>query len=141
MVTADRYLHHNRLLLPLDACSELVLSLSVMFSRSLFSRTARLHLTYRVAAAGRRSFTSSNILHTGDRPTHFTNILAGANFSAVQIKNVGPEGIHLEDGLIIPSSCLFIEGKVFLWNVPPAPWEGWKPEHFEVFDTIVPKPG
>lgn len=112
-----------------------------MFSRSLFSRTARLHLTYRAATACQRSFTSSNILRTGDRPTHFTNILAGANFSAVQIKNVGPEGIHLEDGLIIPSSCLFIEGKIFLWNVPPAPWEGWKPEHFEVFDTIVPKPG
>lgn len=112
-----------------------------MFSRRILSHAARLHLTRTAVPIGRRTFASTSIARAGDTPTHFTNILAGANVPAVQVKNVGPDGIHLDDGLIIPSACLFVEGKVFLWNVPPAPWEGWKPEHFEVFDTIVPKPG
>ncbi|KIP12888.1 hypothetical protein PHLGIDRAFT_17556 [Phlebiopsis gigantea 11061_1 CR5-6] len=111
-----------------------------MFSSRILSCAARLHLTRTTTAIGRRTFVSTSIVRAGDTPTHFTNILAGANAPAVQVKNVGPDGIHLDDGLIIPSACLFVEGNVFLWNVPPAPWEGWKPEHFEVFDTIVPKP-
>ena len=112
-----------------------------MFSKRILSHAARLHLARTAPAIARRTFASTSISRAGDTPTHFTNILAGANVPAVQVKNVGPDGIQLDDGLIIPSACLFIEGKVFLWNVPPAPWEGWKPEHFEVFDTIVPKPG
>ena len=77
----------------------------------------------------------------GDTPTKFTNILAGANVPPVQVKRVTAEGVQLADGLMIPSACLFIEGRVFLWNVPPTPWQDWKPEHFEIFDAIVPKPG
>ena len=114
---------------------------SVMFSKRILSHTARLQLAHKNSTLSLRAFVSTPIARAGDTPTHFTNILAGANVPAVQVKNVGLDGIHLDDGLIIPSACLFVEGKVFLWNVPPAPWEGWKPEHFEVFDTIVPKPG
>ena len=76
-----------------------------------------------------------------ESPTKFTNILAGANVPATQVKTVTPEGIHLEDGRIIPGPCVFLEGKAFLWNVPPTPWDGWRPEHFAVFDVVVPKPG
>ena len=50
------------------------------------------------------------------------------------------EGLHLEDGRIVKGPCIFLEGKVFLWNVPPA-WEGWKEEHFDIFKVVVPKPG
>lgn len=110
-----------------------------MSIRCLLGHTARIRPERRVIS--QRKFGSCPTLRTGDRPTHFTNILAGAHVPAVQIKNVTSEGVHLEDGLIISSACLFIEGKVFLWNVPSSLWQGWKLEHFEVFDTIVPKPG
>lgn len=76
-----------------------------------------------------------------ESPTKFTNILAGANVPKTQVKTVTLEGFHLEDGRIVPGPCIFLEGKVFLWNVPPTLWDGWKPEHFEVFDVAVPKPG
>ena len=112
-----------------------------MVTRTIFNHIAGSHILRRTPTFSRRTFASASILRTGDRPTHFTNILAGANTLAVQIKNVGPEGVHLEDGLIIPSACIFIEGKVFLWNVPPTPWEGLKTEHFEFLDIVVPKPG
>lgn len=117
------------------------LALSAMFSRSL--RLAVCHARQRPVSTriSLRTFSSTPAIRVGDSPTKFTNILAGANVPAVQIKTVTSEGVQLEDGLIIPSSCLFIEGKIFLWDVPSTPWEGWKPEHFEIFDTVVPKPG
>ncbi|KAI0092169.1 NADH dehydrogenase 1 alpha subcomplex assembly factor 3, partial [Irpex rosettiformis] len=74
-----------------------------------------------------------------ESPTKFTNILAGANALSTQVKTFDPEGIHLEDGRIVKGACIFVEGKVFLWNVPQR-WEGWKEEHFEVFKVTVPKP-
>ena len=57
---------------------------------------------------------------------------------AVQVKRITSEGIELADGLILPSACIFLNGKTFLWDVPR---EGWSEEHFEVFDVVVPKPG
>ena len=59
----------------------------------------------------------------------------------MQVKTITPGGIQLADGLILPSACIFLDGKVFLWNVPEKTWDGWKPEHFEIFETVVPKPG
>lgn len=59
----------------------------------------------------------------------------------MQVKTITANGIQLADGLVLPSACIFLNGKVFLWNVPEKTWDGWKPEHFEVFDTVVPKPG
>jgi hypothetical protein len=69
------------------------------------------------------------------------NILAGDLAPPVQVKSLGPNGIQLADGLEIPSACIFLEGKVFLWNVPQTLWKGWDKEHFQVFETVVPKPG
>lgn len=112
-----------------------------MLSRSLLVRVGRSIRTPRIPASPRLRPFSSTKPARADSPTHFTNILAGANVPTTQVKTITAEGIHLEGGLIIPSACLFLEGKVFLWNVPASPWEGWKPEHFEVFDTVIPKPG
>ena len=70
-----------------------------------------------------------------------TNILSGGEAPAVQVMTITPKGIQLSDGLILPSACIFIDGKVFLWNVPEKPWDDWKQEHFEVFEAVVPKPG
>jgi len=68
------------------------------------------------------------------------NILSGGPALPVQVRSLGPNGIQLADGLEIPSACIFLEGKVFLWNVPQTLWEGWTKEHFQIFDVVVPKP-
>ncbi|KAK7696190.1 hypothetical protein QCA50_000841 [Cerrena zonata] len=73
-------------------------------------------------------------------PTSLNNILAGGEAPAVLINTVSQEGIQLADGLVIPSACIFLEGKTFLWDVPPTLWDKWTPEHFEIFDVVVPKP-
>ena len=71
----------------------------------------------------------------------FSNILAGSPAPAVQVKTITNEGIELEDGLILPGASIFLDGKVFLWDVPETRWEGWDKKHFEIFDVVVPKPG
>lgn len=87
-----------------------------------------------------RSFrTTSPHLNAG--PTKLNNILEGGPTPAVQVRGVTAAGIELEDGLILPSACVFIDGNVFLWNVPPTLWSSWGKEHFELFEIIVPKPG
>lgn len=74
------------------------------------------------------------------RDSSFTNILADDNPPAVQVKSIGGDGIQLQDGLLIPSACVFLEGKVFLWDVPNTLWSGWTKEHLEIFETVIPKP-
>ena len=74
------------------------------------------------------------------------NILADDNPPAVQVASIGQEGIQLVDGLKIPGPCVFLEGRVFLWDTPTIgegkdAWKEWKEEHFELFDTVVPAPG
>ena len=59
----------------------------------------------------------------------------------MQVRKMTGGGIELEDGLILPSSCIFLDGEVFLWNVPSTLWDGWSKEHFKVFEVVVPKPG
>ncbi|KAG1806502.1 NADH dehydrogenase 1 alpha subcomplex assembly factor 3 [Suillus plorans] len=92
-----------------------------------------------------RSSLSRRVLHTTairhvDRPTVFTNMLAGDIPPPVQVNSITSAGIQLADGLILPSACIFLDGKVFLWNVPSRLWEGWDREHLSVFETAVPKP-
>lgn len=77
-----------------------------------------------------------------------TNILAGEVPPPVQVKTVTQSGITLQDGLILRSACIFLEGKVFLWDVPlkrgseaGSLWRGWGKERFELFEVVVPKPG
>ena len=74
-------------------------------------------------------------------PAGLENILGGGPAPPVQVKSIGEEGIQLADGLVIPSACIFLNGQVFLWNVPPKPWVDWTKEHFRIFDVVVPKPG
>src|ERR1700761_6981633 len=41
---------------------------------------------------------------------------------ALQIRNISENnGIELEDGLTLKSSCILIGGKVFLWKTPGKP--------------------
>lgn len=106
---------------------------------TLFSRTSARSVFRQATLAQRRC-----IHPTAKRlsiPTSLNNILAGGEAPAVLIKTVSEEGIQLADGLAIPSACIFLEGKTFLWDVPQNLWDKWTPEHFEIFDVVVPKPG
>ncbi|KAI0774578.1 NADH dehydrogenase 1 alpha subcomplex assembly factor 3 [Fomes fomentarius] len=87
-----------------------------------------------------RSFHASCARRLPPTDGGLNNILAGGDAPPVQVKTITPAGIQLADGLILPSACIFLDGKVFLWNVPERTWDGWKPEHFEIFETAVPKP-
>lgn len=70
-----------------------------------------------------------------------TNILAGEIPPPVQVKSITNAGVLLRDGRLLPSACIFLEGEVLLWDVPPTLWKGWDERKFDVFDVVVPKPG
>ena len=107
---------------------------------SALRQSARSSLVLRTRAHG-RAFHAACIRQYPSKDGGLTNILSGGEAPAVQVKTITQNGIQLADGLILPAACIFLNGKVFLWNVPEKTWDGWKPEHFEVFDTVVPKPG
>ncbi|KAJ7639447.1 DUF498-domain-containing protein [Roridomyces roridus] len=73
------------------------------------------------------------------RPTSLTNILASDTPPAVQVSSVSEDGILLEDGLLLPAACIFLDGKVFLWDVPDSVTQ-WGREHLAMFEVVVPKP-
>ncbi|KAJ7130981.1 NADH dehydrogenase 1 alpha subcomplex assembly factor 3, partial [Mycena filopes] len=82
-------------------------------------------------------------IHTTPRlrngPTSLTNILASEIPLAVQVASVSEEGIYLEDGLHLPAACIFVDGKVFLWDVPESVTQ-WGREHLTMFEVVVPRP-
>ena len=84
------------------------------------------------------------------RDRSFTNLLADDNPPAVQVSSISSAGIQLVDGLLLPGSCIFLEGKVFLWDVPATNagskvkeerWREWNKELFEIFEVVNPRPG
>ncbi|KAF8338793.1 NADH dehydrogenase 1 alpha subcomplex assembly factor 3 [Cantharellus anzutake] len=62
--------------------------------------------------------------------------------AAVAVKTITNKGIELVDGLVLPSACIFIGGRVFLWNVPPitTSWDAWNLDHFKIFEVVIPRP-
>ncbi|KAJ7265459.1 NADH dehydrogenase 1 alpha subcomplex assembly factor 3 [Mycena haematopus] len=68
-----------------------------------------------------------------------TNMLASGIPPAVQVSSATSSGIYLEDGLHLQGACIFLEGKVFLWDVPTTVTE-WSREHLTVFEVVVPRP-
>lgn len=91
-------------------------------------------------------------LHSSNtcRDRSFTNLLADDSPPAVQVESISDNGIHLTDGLVINGPCIFLEGRVFLWDVPsPDPssrtieerWELWNDKRFELFEVVTPRPG
>lgn len=99
------------------------------FYRPLFQQTVR------------RTFHAGPLLNDTRSPSAFTNFLASESPPPVQVSSITPSGLLLADGLIIPSACIFLDGKVFLWDVPETLWHGWNKDHFEIFEAVVPKPG
>ncbi|KAF9067655.1 NADH dehydrogenase 1 alpha subcomplex assembly factor 3 [Rhodocollybia butyracea] len=105
---------------------------------SLSTRLSSTFSSYRrfpshLSLALQRPIHSSSIFRNSSKPQPFLNILADEVPPPVQVSSISPSGIQLTDGLIIP-------GKVFLWDPPRAFWDGWKEEHFELFQVVVPKP-
>ena len=87
-----------------------------------------------------RAFHTARVLRN-QKWSQLTNILAGEIPPPVQVKSIKNAGILLQDGRLLPSACIFLEGEVLLWDVPPTLWKGWDESRFEVFDVVVPKPG
>jgi hypothetical protein len=84
------------------------------------------------------------------RDRSFTNILADDNPPPVQVSSLSDNGIRLADGLLIPGACIFLEGKVYLWDTPELNintrttqeiWRAWSEERFQIFDVVSPRPG
>lgn len=81
-----------------------------------------------------------------ETPTRLTNILADDTPLPVQVSRVDENGILLEDGLRIKGSCIFYEGKVFLWDVggedgPTGSRPVVTKEALGFFDVVIPRPG
>jgi len=77
-------------------------------------------------------------------------LLAGDTPPAVQVQSISDNGIQLADGLIMTGPCIFLEGKVFLWDVPSLDlssrtteerWKDWNEKRFELFEVVTPRPG
>ncbi|KAF8889895.1 DUF498-domain-containing protein [Infundibulicybe gibba] len=87
---------------------------------------------------------STRSIHTTNalRDRSFTNILADDTPPPVQVNSITSAGIQLADGLLLPSPCVFLEGKVFLWDIPSAHQDTWdvRKEHFELFEVVIPRP-
>lgn len=84
------------------------------------------------------------------RDRSFTNLLADDNPPPVQVSSLSDNGILLADGLLIPGACIFLEGKVYLWDTPELKtntrttqeiWRAWGEERFQIFDLVSPRPG
>jgi hypothetical protein len=87
-----------------------------------------------------RALHTARVLRNQKWP-QLTNILAGEVPPPVQVKSISTAGLLLQDGRLLPSACIFLEGEVLLWDVPATLWKGWDESRFEVFDAVVPKPG
>ena len=119
------------------------ISLSQPFARSIHSLSKNFQPT---------SLSVYRNLHTTvvrcDRS--FTNFLADDNPPPVQVSSLSDNGILLSDGLLIPGACIFLEGKVYLWDTPELKtntrttkeiWHAWTEERFQIFDVVTPRPG
>ncbi|KIM63615.1 hypothetical protein SCLCIDRAFT_1214009 [Scleroderma citrinum Foug A] len=102
-----------------------------------------------------RSLHASCIRTTNHRPTSLTNILASEVPPPVQVASVSTAGIKLANGLVFSGPVVFLEGKVFLWDVPnggfitsPSSsmgmdmkmWDAWSKGHWSIFELVVPRP-
>ncbi|KAF7332582.1 NADH dehydrogenase [ubiquinone] 1 alpha subcomplex assembly factor 3 [Mycena kentingensis (nom. inval.)] len=67
------------------------------------------------------------------------NILASDAPPPTQIASVSPAGILLEDGLLLRGASIFLDGKVFLWDVPDSVTD-WGREHLALFEVVAPRP-
>lgn len=107
-----------------------------LFTLAMFAK----HVAQRTALLRRIRPMHTTAIHR-NTPTALSNMLSSGPAPPVQVKRISPAGIELVDGLILPSACIFLEGNVFLWDVPPALSSDWSTDKFQLFEVVVPKPG
>lgn len=69
----------------------------------------------------------------------------------IRILKVSPNEIHLVNGDVVPSTCVFLHGHPFIWTPPTVDpmtampngkgWEDWTDDVWTIFDITSPKPG
>lgn len=72
----------------------------------------------------------------------FRNILEDSERPPIMVESISETTFKLTDGIILPSSSVFLNGTAFMWDTPPPSfsWNGWSKEHFELFELVTPKP-
>lgn len=78
--------------------------------------------------------------------THsFRNILEDAERPNIQVNTLSSKGFEFVDGLLVPHSCVFLNGTLFLWDTPSIPddlsWKDWTTSHFKLLEVVTPRPG
>lgn len=83
-------------------------------------------------------------LHTSyPRFSNLTNLFGDVpnDYTSVRVHTITSKGnIELSSGLTLTGPCIFLGGKVFLWDVPLSLWDKWTPQMLQIFDVVVPKP-
>lgn len=69
----------------------------------------------------------------------------------IRVANVTEKEIRLTDGLVLPASCIFLNGGAFIWKPPPVDptqampngrgWEDWNEDAFLLCELVSPRPG
>lgn len=90
-------------------------------------------------------------LHTTRPVQSLQNIFDTADRPSLTITKLTPKGFHLSDDLVVPGGLVLAGYQALLWNVDPpkgdgtggmeAAWQGWTKERFQVFESVVPRPG
>lgn len=78
------------------------------------------------------------------------NILEDSSIP-IRVANVTKNELTLTDGLVVPSSCIFLNGNVFVWNPPVLDpmnvmpngkgWEEWTDDVWTILEVVHPRPG
>lgn len=78
------------------------------------------------------------------------NLLEDENIP-IRINKVSSMGVQLADGQEYPPTCVFLDGRAFVWT-PPAidktkampnghGWEAWTNDIWVLFELTTPRPG
>jgi NADH dehydrogenase [ubiquinone] 1 alpha subcomplex assembly factor 3 len=94
---------------------------------------------------------SARAIHTTRPALSLTNIFDTADRPSLTIAKLTPKGFHLSDDLVVPGGLVLAGYQALLWDVDPpkgdgsagidAAWAGWTKERFQVFESVVPRPG
>jgi NADH dehydrogenase [ubiquinone] 1 alpha subcomplex assembly factor 3 len=94
---------------------------------------------------------SARGLHTTRPLQSLQNIFETSDRPSLTIAKLTPKGFHLSDDLVVPGGLVLAGYQALLWNVDPPKgdgsggmeeaWKGWTKERFQVFESVVPRPG
>ena len=94
---------------------------------------------------------SARGLHTTRPVQSLQNIFETSDRPSLTIAKLTPKGFHLSDDLVVPGGLVLAGYQALLWNVDPPKgdgsggmeeaWKGWTKERFQVFESVVPRPG